>query len=66
MFSMRPALGQEDQKWSIKDRVEGNEVITKINTSVFSGKDVWNLGNRLESDLVEKTATEARHKYYLL
>lgn len=66
IFSMRHALGQEDQKWSVKDEVERNKVITKINIIVFSLKYVWNLGDRLESDLVEKTTIEARHKYCLL
>lgn len=66
IFSMRCALGQEDQKWSVKDEVERNKVITKINIIVFSVKYVWNLGDRLESDPAEKTTIEARHKYCLL
>lgn len=32
---------------------------------VFNGKSVWNLGDRLERDLAERTTTEATQKYCL-
>lgn len=53
MFSRRTA--------HLKDGAERNKVITKIDIIIFSGIDVWNLGDRLESDLAERTATEERH-----
>jgi len=46
--------------------VERNKVITKINIIIFSEKEAWNLGERLESDLAERTATVAKHKYCLV
>lgn len=39
--------------------------MTKISI-VFNGKDVWNLGDRLERDLAERITTAARHKYRLI
>ena len=41
----------------------GEGVITKVNIIVFSGKDVCNLGDRLEHDLAYRTNTEVRHNY---
>lgn len=45
----------------IKNRAERNKVVTKINTIVFSGIDVWNLGDRLESDPAERATTKERY-----
>lgn len=64
-FFMRLALGQEGWKWSIKEGVKANKGMTKIST-VFNGKYVWNLGDRLERDLAERTTTEATQKYCLI
>lgn len=44
----------------------GEEVIVKVNIIVFSGKGLCNLADRLAHDVVDRTNTEVRHKFYLV
>lgn len=39
---------------------------SKINPIVFSGRDMWNLGDKFKSDLANRATSEARRKYCLL